>query len=143
MLLGSWYGSSSELGDCSWFSDCDLGDLRRPPPDGTDYLTTYVKVDRPPLVGTQGGGGGGSGTSIFTAGRLVETAGLDGAPAASSSDTSSASATPRIAIATVCVGAGVRCALLHASKALDEVAEGMPNLDQKIGVQIVEKAARS
>lgn len=42
--------------ECSWYSACDLSDLRRPPRTGKDYTTVYVKPAArmlPPAVSTR------------------------------------------------------------------------------------------
>ena len=100
---------SRALRDCSWFSECDLQNLRRPPPDGVDYVTSMVRPAAQALP------------SHARVGPLGH------ASAEDASAEGSARRAPRIALATVCVGVGVRCALVQWCQGATRLREALPS----------------
>lgn len=81
--------------DCSWYAACDLGDLRRPPPTGRDYLSIRV---RPNIVAPPPGAHVDAAAAGDAGGRRH---GDKERPAT------------RIALATLAVGARMRCGLVR------------------------------
>ena len=101
------------LQDCSWYAECDLADLRRPPVVARDYGTLRLKPAPAPLpaeVSADQPPG-----PHFAARRSAAAAAAAEAEAEAEVEAEAASqpaaARPSIALVTLAVGGGARCAL--------------------------------